>query len=114
MSIVIQGKCEQPFMAVKHAFLENFVKRGEVGASVVIYLDGRCVVDLWAGYADAQKSRPWERDTLVNVWSATKPVGALCALRLVDQGRLDLDTPVAQYWPEFAQSGEAHVLTKKA
>ena len=69
-------------------------------------VDGRMVVDLWAGHADAARTRPWERDTIVNVWSTTKGIVATCAHRLVDQGKLDLDAPVAQYWPEFAQAGK--------
>ena len=69
-------------------------------------LDGRPVVDLWGGYADQDRARRWERDTLVNVYSTTKGITAICAHRLVDQGKLDLDAPVAKYWPEFAQAGK--------
>ena len=64
------------------------------------------MVDLWAGHADAARTRPWERDTIVNAWSTTKGIVATCAHRLADQGRLDLDAPVAKYWPEFAQDGK--------
>jgi CubicO group peptidase (beta-lactamase class C family) len=67
------------------------------------------VVDVWGGYADAARSRAWERDTIVNVWSTTKGMTAACAHRLADEGRLDLDAPVAQYWPEFAQAGKAEI-----
>jgi len=69
-------------------------------------VDGEMVVDLWAGHADAAHTRPWERDTIVNVYSTTKGMTAICAHRLVDQGLLDLDAPVAKYWPEFAQAGK--------
>jgi CubicO group peptidase (beta-lactamase class C family) len=108
----IQGECEPRFGAVKRAFAENFEKRGEVGASVAITLDGKPVVDLWAGYADKAKTRPWTRDTIANVYSTTKGLTAMCAHRLVDQGKLDLDTPVARYWPEFAQAGKKDLPVK--
>ncbi len=75
-------------------------------------LDGKSVVDIWAGHADKAKTRPWTRDTIVNVYSATKGVAATCLNRLVDQGRVDLDAPVARYWPEFAQAGKERVLVR--
>src|SRR5207249_3897691 len=78
----------------------------EVGASFAASVDGKFVVDLWAGYADAARTRAWERDTLVNVFSTTKAMTALCAHLLVDRGQLDVDAPVARYWPEFAQAGK--------
>ena len=65
------------------------------------------MVDLWGGHADGARTRPWERDTLVNVWSTTKGVMALCVARLNDQGLLANDRPVADYWPEFAANGKA-------
>jgi CubicO group peptidase (beta-lactamase class C family) len=77
-----------------------------VGAAVSVTVDGATVVDLWAGYADGQRSRPWERDTIVNVYSTTKGMTALCAHILVDRDLLDVDEPVATYWPEFAQAGK--------
>src|SRR5207244_1331679 len=78
----------------------------EVGASFAATLNGAFVVDLWAGYADAARTRPWERDTIVNVFSTTKAMTALCAHLLVDRGLLDLDAPVARYWPEFSAAGK--------
>ena len=69
-------------------------------------LDGRPVIDLWGGHAYKAKTRPWNRDTIVNVWSTTKGLTAICAHRLAGQGRLDFDAPVAKYWPEFAQGGK--------
>ena len=104
--IEVKGQCDSRFSAVQKAFEENFASLGEVGASVAVYLDGKPVVDLWGGYADAARSRPWERDTIVNVYSATKGMTVICAHRLVDQGKLDMDAPVARYWPEFAQAGK--------
>jgi len=105
----IEGECDRRFEGVKKTFAENFEKRGELGAAVAIFLDGRPVVDLWGGHADKGKTRPWTRDTLVNVYSTTKGLTATCAHRLIDQGRLDPDEPVARYWPEFAQAGKKDI-----
>src|SRR6516164_3834354 len=106
MTLRIEGTSGPKFSRIKDAFAANFESAGEVGAAVAIVLDGRPVVDLWAGHADKARSRPWTRDTLVNVYSTTKGLAAICAHRLVDQGRLDLDAPVARYWPEFARAGK--------
>lgn len=107
MTPTIHGTCEARFHAVRDAFLANFECGLEIGASVSITLDGETVVDLWGGYADKACSRPWTEDTLVNVYSTTKGLGATCAHILVDRGQLDLQAPVARYWPEFAQAGKA-------
>src|SRR5205823_7943210 len=88
---------------------EALVSGFEVGAALAVYVDGHGVVDLWGGYADAARTRRWERDTIVNLYSIGKAVSAVCALRLVDAGLLDLDAPVARYWPEFAQAGKAQI-----
>src|SRR6516225_10618688 len=109
MTLKIEGTSDPKFTRVKDAFAANFESGGEVGAAVALELDGRPVLDLWAGHADQARSRPWTRDTLVNVYSTTKGLTAICAHRLVDQGRLDLDAPVARYWPEFAQSGKGAI-----
>jgi CubicO group peptidase (beta-lactamase class C family) len=102
----IAGTCDARFSAVRTVFEENFAKRGDVGASVAITIDGEPVVDLWGGWADAARTRRWERDTIVNVYSSTKGMLALCLHMLADRGLLDLDAPVARYWPEFAQAGK--------
>ena len=102
----IDGYCDAHFHAVKDAFAQNFDLHGEVGASVAVMVDGRMVVDLWAGHADGARTRPWERDTIVNVYSTTKGMVAACAHRLIEKGLLNLDAPVAKYWPEFAQKGK--------
>jgi CubicO group peptidase (beta-lactamase class C family) len=106
MTIDIQGSCELKFNRVKDAFAASFENGEEVGSAVAITLDGKPVVDLWAGHADQEKTRPWTRDTIANVYSTTKGLIAICAHRLVDQGKLDFDAPVARYWPEFAQAGK--------
>ncbi|SEG97435.1 CubicO group peptidase, beta-lactamase class C family [Nonomuraea solani] len=82
------------------------------GASVAVFVDGEPVVDLWGGYADAGRTVAWERDTITHVWSTTKTMTALCALILADRGDLDLDAPVAAYWPEFAAAGKDGVLVR--
>ena len=105
-AIEVHGVCDERFRAVERAFAGNFSTFGEVGAALAVMVDGEMVVDLWAGHADAARTRAWERDTIVNVYSTTKGMAAVCAHRLVDQGLLDLDAPVATYWPEFAQAGK--------
>ncbi len=104
--MTIEGNCDARFAPVRAAFADNFESRGDVGAAVAVTIDGKPVVDLWGGYADKARNRPWTRDTIVNVYSATKGIAATCLNRLVDQGRVDLDAPVARYWPEFAQAGK--------
>jgi len=108
----VHGHCDARFAAVREAFEDNFRERGELGAAVAVTVDGITVVDLWGGWADAAGTRPWERDTLVNVWSTTKGPVALCAHLLADRGLLDLDAPVAAYWPEFAAAGKEKVLVR--
>ncbi|MCX4825390.1 beta-lactamase family protein [Streptomyces sp. NBC_01142] len=109
----IEGHCDDRFRAVRAAFEENFRERGELGAAVTVLHDGEKVVDLWGGWADAARSRPWERETLVNVWSTTKGPTALCAHLLADRALLDLDAPVALYWPEFAAAGKEAVPVRQ-
>ncbi|WP_327120420.1 beta-lactamase family protein [Streptomyces sp. NBC_01341] len=108
----IHGHCDDRFTAVRDAFTANFAERDELGAAVTVLLDGAPVVDLWGGWADGARTRPWERDTVVNVWSTTKGPTALCAHLLVDRGLLDLDAPVADYWPEFAAEGKESVRVR--
>ena len=104
--VEINGYCDEKFAAVKEVFLKNFDEGLEVGASFAATLNGKFIIDIWAGDADAAQTQPWERDTIVNVWSTTKIMTAICTLMLVDQGLLDLDAPVTKYWPEFAQAGK--------
>jgi CubicO group peptidase (beta-lactamase class C family) len=104
----IHGECDPRFDAVRTAFAANFEQGQELGASVAVTLDGEMVVDLWAGDAD-EAGRPWERDTIVNVWSTTKTMAAICMLILADRGEIDLDAPIADYWPEFAANGKDRV-----
>ena len=107
----IEGVCEPRFAEVRAALAASLGK-DDVGASVAVYLDGEPVVDIWGGYADADRSVGWERSTLTGVNSTTKNMTALCALILADRGRLDLSAPVAAYWPEFAAAGKENVLVR--
>ena len=104
--VEIHGHCDPAFARVAERFALNFAEFPEVGASLAVSLDGASVVDLWAGHADEERKRPWERDTIVNVASTTKGMTALCAHILADRGLLDFNAPVARYWPEFAQAGK--------
>ncbi len=104
--IEIQGYCEDRFESVKEVFADNFKSDLDVGASLAATIDGKIVMDIWAGYSDEAQTCLWEKDTIVNVYSTTKVMTALCVLMLVDRGLIDLDAPVAKYWPEFGQAGK--------
>src|SRR4029077_5450356 len=109
IAATIHGDCRPRFGAVRDAFAANFAAGREVGASFAAILGGNLVGDLWGGPADAPGTRPWQRDTIVNVFSTTKAMTALCAHILVDRGLLDLDAPVARYWPEFAAADKGTI-----
>jgi len=105
----IHGKCDANFEPVKAAFAGNFAAHDEIGASVAISFEGEMVVDLWAGHLSRDKTTAWQEDTIINVWSSTKTMAAMCLLVLADRGEVDLHAPVAEYWPEFAANGKAAV-----
>jgi len=107
----VNGSCDKRFQAVRDALAESLSDR-DVGASAAVFVDGEPVADLWGGYADAARAVPWQRDTVVNVWSVSKTMLALCALVLADRGVLDLDAPVGRHWPEFAAAGKENVLVR--
>src|SRR5437762_13224568 len=109
MHVDVEGNCDPRFDKVRETFLKNFTDNGDVGAAVAVTYRGEMVVDLWAGSVDRDRTRPWQHDTLVNVYSTTKGMTALCAHVLIDRGELDVDTPVAHYWPEFAQAGKSEI-----
>ena len=110
-SVDVHGRVARGYEAVRDAFAEGFDRRGERGAATAGFVDGRPVVDLWGGTAD-DDGRPWTRDTLVHLFSVTKPFVAACALVLVDRGDLALDAPVAEVWPEFGQAGKGGVTLR--
>jgi CubicO group peptidase (beta-lactamase class C family) len=107
----IHGFCDAGFEPVREAFAGNFLRGLELGACAAVTVDGQPVLDLWAGDADPA-GRPWQEHTIVNVYSTTKTMAALCLLMLADRGELDFDAPVARYWPEFAQNGKQSVLVR--
>jgi len=111
LATAVNGVCDSKFEAVRREFEANF-GRGEVGASVHVIVDGKPVVDLWGGTANPATGKAWDADTVVLVWSSTKGATAICAHILADRGRLDLDAPVAQYWPEFAQNGKEKITVR--
>ena len=115
----VQGECERRFAPVREAFEKSFARGEEIGASFAVFRGGELVVDLWGGFADAAGARPWERDTVANVFSTTKAMAAVVLHLLVERGRVDLDAPVAELWPEFAQAGKEalpvrHLLAHRA
>ena len=106
LDVEIHGSCDAKYAPVKEAFVENFRQGLEVGASLCVTEAGRTVVDLWGGHADEHRLAPWQEDTLIVVYSTSKIMVALCGLMLVDRRLIDLDAPVARYWPEFAENGK--------
>jgi CubicO group peptidase (beta-lactamase class C family) len=108
----VQGEYDDRFVGVRDVLATHLDNGKDVGASVAVMLDDELVVDIWGGFADEARTRPWERDTITNVWSSTKTITSLCALILADRGELDFDAPVARYWPEFAANGKEAVLVR--
>lgn len=112
MRTIIEGTVAPGFEAAREQFAQNFAREGdyqEVGASFAAFHRGKQVVDLWGGHADAARTRPWNRDTLGNVWSATKGIVAIAAAMCVERGRFTYEDPVAKVWPEFAANGKAKI-----
>ena len=108
----IQGHCDDTFAKVRDEFERNFTERGDIGASVCIYVEGEEVANLWGGLADPESETPWKEDTVTVIMSATKGATALCAHILADRGELEFDAPVAEYWPEFAAHGKETILVR--
>ena len=107
--VTIGGFADEKFAAVRETFEQNLASGADVGASFCATLEGETVIDLWGGWADEARTRPWEKDTIVNVYSTTKTMTALTALVLADRGLIDFDAPVARYWPEFGANGKEGV-----
>ncbi|NLF87450.1 beta-lactamase family protein [Candidatus Bathyarchaeota archaeon] len=112
MTIKINGFCETQFKKLEKTFQQNFTSGLEVGASISLTINGKYVIDVWAGHKDAAKTKPWEKNTIVPVFSSTKVMSNLCIHMLVDRGLVDLDQPVAKYWSEFAQNGKEELPIK--
>ena len=103
------GICDPAFKAVREALEQNLADGKEIGECVAVVVNGKTVVDLWGGYKDRARTQPWERDTLVCMFSVGKPLSILPVLILADRGRIALDQPVSRYWPEFGQAGKEHI-----
>ncbi|KAJ5401638.1 uncharacterized protein N7487_007534 [Penicillium crustosum] len=101
-----QGLCDPAFDRVRELFEQRLASGEEVGASICVNIDGKNALDIWGGHVDAAKTRPWEEDTLIVVFSCSKVATALAALILIDRGLLDVEERVSKYWPEFAANGK--------
>lgn len=110
---LIQGGVDEGYGAVADEFRRNFLERGEVGAAFAVYREGRKVVDLWGGYRDGVRRLPWDRDTLVMVWSTSKGMASIAIAVAHSRGLLDFDERVAKYWPEFATSGKSDITVRQ-
>jgi CubicO group peptidase (beta-lactamase class C family) len=110
--LLVRGEVDDGFGPVMDVFADNFRKRGDLGAACAVYVAGRPVVDLWAGVADARTGRTWDADTAAAIFSCSKGILAVSAYVLVQDGRLELDAPVARYWPEFAQHGKERITVR--
>ncbi len=111
--MAVHGHVDERFSALSEVLDAQLESGEELGAAISVNLGGQTLVDVWGGYADAARTIPWGEDTIVNVWSTTKEITALAILMLVEQGLVDLDAPVATYWPEFAQHGKHDILVKQ-
>ena len=108
----VHGDYSAQWQPVADVFAQNVLERGDDGAACTIYQSGRPVLSLWGGHADKACKEAWQQDTLVNVFSAAKPILAWAVLDLAARGKLDLDAPVAEYWPEFAGQGKQGISTR--
>jgi CubicO group peptidase (beta-lactamase class C family) len=108
----LSGTIDPRFQPLADVLGAQLASGYDLGASLAVAVDGELVVDCWGGWADRERTEPWEADTITNVWSTTKTMTALSALVLADQGRLDLDERVAAYWPEFAANAKQDVLVR--
>ncbi len=108
----VEGFADPAFSGLRDLLQRNLDDGTDVGASVCVVAEGETVVDLWGGVADVDTGTPWVKDTVVNTYSLTKTMTTLAVLLLVDRGQLDLDAPVARYWPEFAANGKGAVLVR--
>lgn len=112
-TVTVHGRCDARFDAVREAFQAHINQNFEIGAAAAAYVDGKLAVDLWAGYRDADRAQTWEEDILACMMSTGKAMGCLCVLKLVDEGKIGLNAPVAKYWPEFAQAGKDAITVRQ-
>lgn len=109
----VLGYVSRGFESVREAFAENFVRRGELGGAGCAYVNGEKVVDLWGGVRNKKTREPWEGDTMVIIWSATKGLAAMTIAVARSRGWLDYEAPVCSYWPEFAQQGKQNITVRQ-
>lgn len=109
---LVQGFTTDRFTTVSDILAAHLDSGADLGASVCVIHHGNVVCDLWGGYVDEARTTPWDRDTLVNVWSTTKTMTFLVALMLADRGDLDFDAPVTRYWPEFAAADKGDIRVR--
>lgn len=108
----VQGHSDPAFQALRDFFQEKLSNDDELGAAITVNVNGKDVVDIWGGYSDQEKTKPWDENTIVNVWSSTKTVAAIVMLLAHERGILNVDDPVSKYWPEFAQNGKENILIR--
>lgn len=106
------GVCARRFKPIEDIFRRNFADGREVGASLTVIYEGEAVLDLWGGYTHSNHTQAWERDTIVNIFSTTKMVTALCVLLLAHRGQVDLDAPLCKYWPKYTSCGKDKILVR--
>ncbi len=109
----VHGFCDERFQALEDKFRHNISTGIDLGGSLAATLDGEFVVDLWGGYRDRERTRPWEQDILSFVFSTSKAMVIIATLMMVDRGLLDLDAPIAQYWPAFASNGKGAMTNRQ-
>lgn len=109
----VHGTLEPEFQPILNAFVENMTELDELGAATCIFYRGRKVVDIWGGYMDAARTRAWQADTLVNVMSVSKSIAAMALHLLLDRGQVELEKPVASYWPDFGQAGKEDITVRE-
>jgi CubicO group peptidase (beta-lactamase class C family) len=110
--IQVHGTCDDRFIEVKRKLQENLSKGRDLGASICINIDGETVVDIWGGFADSERTKPWVEHTIATLWSTTKNFASLATLILIDRGILDPEEKVSKYWPEFGVNGKENVQVK--
>lgn len=108
----VKGFCDESFSSIREILQSNVESGAEIGACICVDLDGENVVDLWAGFTDAERSSPWQEDTILNMFSVSKTITNLALLMLVDRGLVDIDDNIAKHWPEFAQNGKATIKVR--
>ena len=106
---MVNGYCDERFSEAKKIFQANIDSGFELGCAISLEVKGEKIIDLWGGYANTDKTELWQEETIVNVFSTTKGIAAICLLQLIEKGQLDLDKSVSEYWPEFGANGKENI-----